>query len=182
MRLLFVIASMLAATAAAAAVGDEIDSEMKTVIGPRNVELANGAEALLLGRAEEGIRLTQLGLEKAQGPRERQAGYANLCAGYVMLREYETAIGYCDLALEINDRNWRALSNRALARVELGQYEAARADLDRGQAIAPNARSLKQVRGWLLDQTEPVAPTITIDDRREPPEDEDDENANDQDV
>ena len=84
-----------------------------------------------------------------------------------MARQFETAIGYCDQALEEDENNWRALSNRALARTELGDYELARADLERGLAIAPKSSKLREVRGWFLDQTEPVAPTITIDDRRE---------------
>ena len=152
--------------------GERTDPDMKTVIGPRNAELANGAEALVRGRVETGIRLTRQGLENANGSRERQAAYANLCAGYVMLRQFEIAIGYCDLALEENERNWRALSNRALARTELGEYELARADLERGEAIAPGSAKLKEVRGWFLDQTEPVTPSITIDDRREEGSDE----------
>ena len=164
MRTLTVAVLLLAAGLASA--GEKTDGEMKTVIGPRNPELANGATALLQGRIEEGIRLTQIGLGKAQGSRERQAAYSNLCAGYVMLKKYETAIEFCDLALEENDRNWRALNNRALARTELGEYELAKADLDRGEAIAPKASTIKEVRGWLLDHTEPVEPTVTIDDRR----------------
>lgn len=150
-----------------AAAGERTNNDMKTVIGPKNAELASGAEALLAGRVESGIRLTRIGLENASGPRERQAAYSNLCAGYVMLREFEKAIEYCDQALEENDQNWRALSNRALARTELGDYENARIDIERGEAIAPRSSKLKEVRAYFLDLTEPVAPTITIDDRRE---------------
>jgi len=166
-----VLVLLLAAGAAGA--GEKTDADMKTVIGPRNPELANGATALLNGRIEEGIRLTRIGLGNANGSRERQAAYSNLCAGYVLLEQYETAIEYCDLALEENDRNWRALNNRALARTELGDYELAKADLDRGEAIAPKASTIKEVRGWLLDHTEPVEPTVTIDDRREEDIDDD---------
>ena len=147
--------------------GERTNEDMKTVIGPKNPELASGADALLAGRVESGIRLTRIGLEKASGPRERQAAYSNLCAGYVMLRQFETAIGFCNRALEENDQNWRALSNRALARTELGEYELARADLERGEAIAPRSSKIKEVRAYVLDLTEPVSPTITIDDRRE---------------
>ena len=116
---------LLFAAAASGTAGDEIDNEMKTVIGPRNPELKDGAEALLSGRAERGVELTQRGLERARGAYERQAALSNLCAGYVMLRDYETAIDYCNQALAENNQNWRALSNRALAHTELGQYDAA---------------------------------------------------------
>lgn len=158
--------------------GERTDADMKTVIGPRNAELASGADALIAGRVDSGIRLTHIGLAKANGSRERQAALSNLCAGYVMARKFETAIEYCDQALEENDRNWRALSNRALARTELGDYELARIDIERGLAIAPKSSKLREVRGWYLDQTEPVAPTITIDDRRE----QDEEDAENEDV
>ncbi|MDJ0938537.1 MAG: tetratricopeptide repeat protein [Woeseiaceae bacterium] len=151
------------------------DADTKTVIGPKNPALARGAEALLAGDAEEGIRLTEQALAVAQGSRERGAAYANLCAGYALIEEFETAIGYCDQALEETPRNWRALSNRALAKIELGQYAEAEVDLDRGQEIAPNATKLKRVRARLLDITDPVTPTITIDDRRDPNADEDDD-------
>ncbi|MDH3587072.1 MAG: hypothetical protein OEQ30_08280, partial [Gammaproteobacteria bacterium] len=57
----------------------------KTVVGPGNVDLADGAAALRVGDAEEGVRLTQRGLSTANSQRDRVAGYSNLCAGLVML-------------------------------------------------------------------------------------------------
>lgn len=147
---------------------DVHDSEMqpKTVIGPRNPDLRDGAHELMAGRAEEGIRLTERGLAAAIGQRERQAGLANLCAGYLMIEKYETALEYCDEALAENDRNWRALSNRALIYVKTGRYAEADADLKRGEALVPKAKSIKEVRGMYMDATEPVTPNIVIDDRR----------------
>lgn len=157
---------LFAATAAGAGEGVE-EAQSRTVIGPRNPDLAAGADALLAGDAEEGIRLTKLGLQVAQGRREHQAAFANLCAGHVMLEQYETALDFCDRALAVNERHWRALCNRALAYLRLGRFEDAKADLDLGQSIAPNATALKEVRGLLLDATDPVRPSVTIDDRRE---------------
>ena len=144
----------------------EVSAQAKTVIGPTNPDLAAGAQALRLGKAEEGIRLTRLGLAVAHGQRERQAALANLCAGYVLLEQYDTALTYCDSALEENERNWRAYSNRALAYVKMKRFEEAEADVARGQELQPNAWSLKVVKGMLLDETQPVAPNIVIDDRQ----------------
>lgn len=144
------------------------DEQVKTVIGPRNPDLAEGSEALLNGDAKKGIEFTRRGLENALGSRERQAGLNNLCVGYLMLEQDEVALTYCDLAIAENPNNWRALSNRALVYLGLGRFEEATADVDAGQAIAPNSRKLKEVRGMLLDETSPVTPSITIDDRREP--------------
>ena len=143
-----------------------VEAESKTVLGPRNPPLKEGAEALLAGRIEEGIRLTHLGLDAALGRRERQAGLSNLCAGYVLSGRYETALGYCNEALAEDEDNWRALCNRALIYMHLERYDEARADLDRGQEIAPGSTHLKEARGLLLDATDPVRPNIVVDDRR----------------
>ncbi len=142
------------------------DNQVKTVLGPRNPSLVDGANALLAGDAEEGIRLTRLGLDVAVGQRERQAGLGNICAGYVLLDRYDEALEYCNQALAEYDRNWRALCNRALIYIKKGRFEEAARDLERGEEIAPNARALKEVRGMYLDATDPVNANITIDDRR----------------
>jgi len=148
------------------------EADSRTVIGPRNVALADGAQALRDGDAENGVELTLRGLAMAQGQRERQAALANLCAGYIMLDQVNEALGYCDKALAENERNWRAYSNRALAYMKLKRFDEAKADVDRGQEIAPNAKNLKIVRGMLLDETNPVSPNIVIDDRRGAVDDE----------
>ncbi len=169
--------AILTLALAGAVLGDEPPEEtgIRTVLGPRNPPLHDGAQELLDGNAEEGIRLTLLGLEAAVGARERRAALSNLCAGYLMLEQYDTAIEYCDRAIEDSDRNWRALSNRALIYVYTERFDEARADLERGEAIAPNARHLKEVRGILLDATNPVVPNIVIDDRREADAEESDD-------
>ncbi|MFQ5609124.1 MAG: tetratricopeptide repeat protein [Woeseiaceae bacterium] len=165
---------MLIAAIAAGSANAQVDRESgsRTVVGLRNPPLQDGADALLDGDAEKGVRLTLIGLAFAQGRRERQAALSNLCAGYLMLEKYGDALGFCNRALEENPRNWRALSNRALTYVNLDRYDDAKADLDLGQEIAPNARSLKEVRGMLRDEVEPVTPNIVIDDRRTVPDDD----------
>lgn len=144
------------------------ESESKTVLGPSNPDLYHGANALMAGDAEEGVRLTLLGLKRESNLRDRIAGMSNLCAGYIMLEQLDTALNYCDQVLEKNDRHWRAYSNRALAYVKLGRYEEAEQDLQKAEAMAENARTVKIVRSMLLDATDPVAPQIVIDDRRQP--------------
>ena len=141
-------------------------------MGPSNPQLADGATALKAGNIEDGVRLTLLGLEKAQGQRERSAALSNLCAGYLLLEQLDDSLDYCDQAVAENIRSWRAYNNRALVYMELGRYEEAEADVIRGQELAPNAKTLKVVKGMLLDETQPVSPNIIIDDRREPVEDE----------
>jgi tetratricopeptide (TPR) repeat protein len=156
------------AVAASAAFGQE----NKTVIGPSNADLHAGAELLRDGDGAEGLRRTLKGLESAATPREKVAGMSNACAAHVMLGQYEEALPWCDQALEINSRHWRALVNRSLACLKLGRLEDAEADLLRAEALAPGARSVKLVRSMYLDVTDPVAPHVVIDDRRQQADDD----------
>ena len=145
--------------------------EAATILGPKNVPLQDGADALRAGDAEEGIRLTRIGLSQARNSRERQAANSNLCAGYVLLGQYEVGLPYCDAALEENSHHWRARTNRAVIYIKLRRFAEADADLRAGEEIRPNATTLKAARKMYLDATDPVAPSITIDDRRDPDSD-----------
>ena len=146
----------------------------KTVIGPRNVYLQDGATALMAGRAEDGVQLTLRGLEVAAGSREEEAALSNLCAGYIMLEKYAEAIKYCDLLLARNDNNWRAYNNRAVIYIKTKQYDKAEQDLLRGEALRPNAHTLKVARAMYMDAVHPVSPEVIVDDRS--PADKDDAN------
>lgn len=141
--------------------------ESKTVIGPSNQALYDGARALLEGDGEAGVRLTLEGLARVTSKRDRITAWANLCAGYVLLEQLDTALEYCDRVIEANDRHWRSYSNRALILVRLGRYAEAERDLRHAEAIAPKATTVKRVRAMLLDAVEPVTPRIEIDDRRQ---------------
>lgn len=151
-----------------------LGQDMKTVIGPSNIELHNGAELLKKGEAERGLELTLAGLAHAATPREKAVGMSNACAANVMLARYEEALAWCNQALEIRGRHWRALVNRAHAYLRLGRLEDAEADLDLAEDIAPGARSVKLVRSMFLDVTDPVAPHVVIDDRRQVSDDQPD--------
>jgi tetratricopeptide (TPR) repeat protein len=86
-----------------------------------------------------------------------------------MLERFDEALDACNQAIAIDDRHWRGYSNRALAYLKLERYAAAERDIASSEAINPNARTTKVVKSMLLDATDPVAPSITIDDRRHPP-------------
>jgi tetratricopeptide (TPR) repeat protein len=143
------------------------EPQSRTVVGSTNPELQQGAEALLAEDAEEGVRLTLIGLRHASSKRERVVGLSNLCAGYVMLENFDTAFDYCARALEENDAHWRTYSNRAAAYIKTGRFEEAEQDLQKAEALSPNSRTVKVVRAMLLNQTNPVEPVIVIDDRRQ---------------
>ena len=149
------------------------DDQIRQVLGPGNAALYDGANALMAGNAREGVRLTLTGLGTATNKRERLTGYANLCAGYVLLDDLQRALEYCNRALALDDRHWRSYNNRALIYVKLKRYSEAEEDIVAGQALNPQSVQLKVVKSMLLDQTNPVSPRIEIDDR---PHNEQDQN------
>lgn len=156
---LLVMTWMAAATAAPS-------ESAKTVLGPRNVYLADGADALSVGRGEEGVRLTLLGLQTAQGPREEKIGHANLCAGYLLVNQPDVALQHCNWVLDLDPMHWRTYNNRALVYLRLERFDEAEADIRKGQAIRPGSEKLKIVKGMYLDETQPVVPNIEVDERR----------------
>ncbi len=149
----------------------------KTVIGPRNMLLADGVSALLAGDAVEGVRLTLRGLETAYGQHEVKVGRSNLCAGYVMLDKPLTALQHCNWVLERYPDHWRTYNNRALAYMLLDRFEESEADIARGQALRPHSNKLKISKGMLLDETHPVEPNVEIDERRSAMEDGGDDDS-----
>lgn len=140
--------------------------QSKTIIGPRNVYLADGADALMAGDGEEGVRLTLLGLKLASGAYEKKIAHANLCAGYLLIEQAQAALEHCDWVLERDAAHWRTYNNRALVYLHLKRYRESEEDIRKGQELRPGSKKLKIVRGLYLDETQPVTPKIEIDDRR----------------
>ena len=159
--------TLLASLAQAQAPAGQSDAVAKTVIGPGNADLADGAAALQVGNAEDGVRLTERGLKSATSRRDRVAGYSNLCAGLAMLERFDEALQACNRALELDDDHWRGYSNRALVYLKQERYAEAERDISMGERLNPNARTLKTLRAMYRDAVDPVSPSIIIDDRRE---------------
>lgn len=120
------------------------DASSKTVIGPDNALLAQGAAALEAGRIEEGIKLTLEGLKVAVGTQENAAGHSNACAGYVLLKQWAEALAQCNAALALDTSNWRTYNNRAAIYIEKGLYDLGMRDLEAGLALAPGAPTLHE--------------------------------------
>jgi len=161
---------LFAASDAVAQSGGSLDSH-KTVIGPRNPDLADGADALVNGYIEKGVMLTEKGLQVAQGKFEHKAALSNLCAGYLMINKPQKALESCNAVLEMDPEFWRAYNNRALVYMALSRFEESEADIAQGQALRPKSKNLKLTRARLLDETDPVEPTVIIDERRSAVED-----------
>ena len=147
--------------------GERMESGTKTVLGVKNMPLKSGAEALLAGDYEEGVRLTHIGLTQAFGVREEEAALSNLCAGYLQLGKYDTALQYCEILLARNSESWRAYNNRALIYIKTEQWDKADADLIRGEELNAGAHTIKVARAMYMDAVHPVTLEIEIDDRDE---------------
>ena len=145
-------------------------SESKTVIGPRNIHLFDGANALLAGDAKEGVLLTLKGLQLAHGQREKKIAHANLCAGFLLLDQPDTALEHCNWALDFDPNHWRTYNNRALVYLRMERFDESEADIKKGQALNPRSETLKEVKGMYLDEVQPVVERITIDERRNQPQ------------
>ena len=165
-RLTLLAMTMLAAVQVYA----DVEAESKTVIGPRNLYLYDGANALMAGDPEKGVPLTLKGLEFAQGLREKKIAHANLCAGFLLLGQAETALQHCDWVLERDPDHWRSYNNRALVYLRLQRFDESEADIRKGQELNPRSEKLKEVKGMYLDEVQPVDEEITIDDRRNKPQ------------
>lgn len=142
------------------------EASNSTIIGPRNMPLQLGAEALMDGNNAEGVRLTHQGLRIAHGSREEEAALSNLCAGYIKLKLFDQALKYCNLLLARNDEHWRGYNNRAVAFIMTEQWDKAKADLEKGEQLRPGATTMKIARSMYMDAVHPVAPEVEIDDRQ----------------
>lgn len=140
--------------------------QTKTVLGPKNIYLADGANALKAGNGEDGVRLTLLGLKTAHGAREEKIAHSNLCAGFVLIDQPNEALEHCNWVLERDPLHWRTYNNRALAYMDLKRFDEAEEDIQKGQSIRPKSQKLKIVKGMYLDETHPVTPQIEVDERR----------------
>jgi regulator of sirC expression with transglutaminase-like and TPR domain len=159
--------TLLPALLLLAAAPGVIADEVKTVIGPSNLFLADGAQALLANRGEEGVELTLQGLKTASGSAEFKMAHSNLCAGYLLIDKPLDALRHCNEVLAKDPNHWRTYNNRALVYMRLERYDEADADIRKGQVLRPDSEKLKIVKGMYLDETQPVRETIELDERRD---------------
>jgi len=148
-----------------AGVRDSGAASSRMVLGGGNPLLASGSEAIRYGSYREGIRLTQLGLERAGNTERDKAGaLSNICAAYAALGEPDSAIEHCDMSLSIDSGNWRAFSNRAYAYWLKGMYVEARYDVDAAIAISPKARQALEITGLINEAV--LRPRVSTEDHQ----------------
>jgi len=137
----------------------------RIVMGAGNELLSAGAEAIRFGAYDEGIRLTNLGLERRDtSSQDRASALSNLCAAHAAKNEPDMAIEFCSESLTMNSHNWRAFSNRSYAYWLKGMYSEATFDLDAAAAIAPRARQVLQIRGMINESG--LRPRVTVEDHQ----------------
>lgn len=137
----------------------------RTVLGAENELLTVGSQAMLAGRWEDGIRLTLQGLERpGLNAHMRASALSNLCGGYAALEQPDRAIEICTESIALNDRNWRAWSNRSYAYWLKREYDLAGEDLQRAMSINDRARQLGRIRGMLNEVG--LEPRILMEDRQ----------------
>ena len=145
--------------------GDGFRTQGRLVFEDGNQLLAAGSKALRAGDYDEGIRLTHLGLEQSgHSAYERTTALSNLCAAYAAKQEPDAAIDYCSQSLEIDSKNWHALSNRAYAHWLKGMHAEATSDLDAAASINPSASVIAQIRGLINQST--LQPRVNVEDRQ----------------
>ena len=116
----------------------------ETVLVSRS-PLVEASMALQLGDAERGIRLIEEELARGIERRSDAAkALSNLCAGYILIGDYDSALGYCDRSLEIDQTNWRAFNNRASALLGQGRLDEAITDLGRGLELRSDSAMMRR--------------------------------------
>jgi tetratricopeptide (TPR) repeat protein len=139
-------------------------ADSRTVVGVVNEYLSAGADAIRARQYDDGIRLTEMGLQRSASPRDKAAGLSNLCAAHAAKGEPDRAITRCTESIAINDANWRAYSNRSYAYYLKGLYAEADSDLAVAIGINPAARQVAQIRGMINERT--LRPSITMEEHQ----------------
>jgi tetratricopeptide (TPR) repeat protein len=137
--------------------------DSRTVLGITNEYLVAGAEAIRARQYDDGIRLTQLGLERPSSLQDRAAALSNLCAAYAAKSQPDLAIPHCTESITIS-ASWHAFSNRSYAYYLKGLYALADADLEIAVGLNPAARQVAQIRGMLNERT--LRPSVTLEEHQ----------------
>jgi tetratricopeptide (TPR) repeat protein len=144
---------------------EDAPADSRTVLGGGNPFLAAGADAIRAGQYDEGIRLTNLGLDRGDNKEsDRAAALSNLCAAYAAKHMPDRAIELCTESLAVSDGNWRAFSNRSYAYWLKGMLAEATVDLDAAAAISPNAKQVQQIRAMINEAG--LQPRVTLEEHQ----------------
>ena len=138
--------------------------DSRTVLGQGNEYLSAGANAILAGQYDDGIRLTNLGLKRSPTATEKAAALSNLCAAHAAKGEPDLAIKYCTESIAINEHSWRPYSNRSYAFFLKGMYAEAQADLNIAASMSPEARQVRTIRGMINERN--LRPSVIMEEHQ----------------
>ena len=116
---------------------------VRTIIGS-NGDLKDGEMALRAGDYKTAIDKLLSGLTETPSRHDKTMALNNLCAAYSLAGEYDVSLDYCDQALKLNPRAWRAYQNRARSLIGKGEIEGAIQSAQQGLEIVPESPSLKK--------------------------------------
>jgi tetratricopeptide (TPR) repeat protein len=138
-----------------------------TVIGTGNAFLSTGSFAISIGQYDEGIRLTELGIDQGSlnmTDRDKAVALSNLCAAYAAKGDAAAAIKRCNESIVLTSNNWRSYINRAYAYFLLNQLTEARLDIDATNALNPGSRQVIQLRGMINEKA--YQPRVIMEDHQ----------------
>jgi len=119
----------------------------------RSSRVVDALGALERGRATLAAEHAEAALEQALSRNDRLAALNVLCVGHVAADRADVALPYCDRVVAETHGDWRALNNRANARLAVGELRAAVHDYERALAALEATDAAAGVRtyggtGW----------------------------------
>jgi Tfp pilus assembly protein PilF len=106
-----------------------------------------GTSEIESGNADKAIRISRVRLPHAS-PQEEVAYLTNLCIGYIMKKDFETAESYCDEAVNSSTEKSVSFNNRGVLKALQGDYIGAMEDFS-------NAANAGCVQGCNLSANAP---------------------------
>ncbi|MFQ5535657.1 MAG: tetratricopeptide repeat protein [Sphingomonadales bacterium] len=113
--------------------------------------VVEGGRALNRGDIARAIDLTRRALEIDLTFNDEFSAYNNLCVAYSSLSLFDIALDYCDRALSMRN-DWRALNNRANAKLGMGKIDEAIKDYRTALSMKPNAKVLQSNLALALER------------------------------
>lgn len=126
--------------------------------------LTTASRALKHGDVARAIRLTREALEEELTFGDTFRAFNNLCIAYANLSLFDIALDYCDRALGLR-KDWRALNNRANAKLGMGNIDDAIDDYETALSMKPNANILKGNLELALERKRLGVPVVSPDRR-----------------
>lgn len=101
--------------------------------------IQNAAKAFHRQKYDKSVAYSRYALRQGLKTSRRTIAYSNLCAALGAKGAYEKAIDACNLAIQTDPENWRAIYNRGVVYARTGAREKSNADMRAAQDLSPDA-------------------------------------------